>query len=39
MRMPSDQFAIEVVQHIGYREMTFVRGHLRIKQHLQQQVA
>ena len=39
MRMPPHQLAVQMIQHVGDREMAFVGRHLRIKQHLQQQIA
>ena len=39
MRMPPNQLAIQVIEHIGDGEVPLVRRHLRIEQHLQQQVA
>jgi hypothetical protein len=39
MRMPPHQLVVQMVQHIGNGEMALVGRHLRIKQHLQQQVA
>ena len=39
MRMPADQFAVQMVEHIGDGEVALVGGHLRIEQHLQQQIA
>ena len=39
MRMPADQLAVQMVKHIGNREVSFVRRHLRIEQNLQQQIA
>ena len=37
--MPAHQLAIQMVQHLGNGEMALVGRHLRIKQHLQQQIA
>ncbi len=39
MRMPPHQFPVQVIQHIRNREVPLIRRHLRIKQHLQQQIA
>ena len=37
--MPPDQLAVQMIEHIGDREVAFVGRHLRVEQHLQQQVA
>ncbi len=37
--MPPDQLAVQMIEHVGDGEMPLVGRHLRIKQHLQQQVA
>ena len=37
--MPVHQFVRKPVQHIIHREVAFLARHLRIEQHLQQQVA
>ena len=37
--MPAHQLAVQVVEHIGDGEMALVGRHLRIEQHLQQQIA
>ena len=37
--MAANQFSIQVVEHIGNREVTVVGRHLGIKQDLQEQVA
>ena len=39
MRVTANQLAIQLVEHFGDSEVTLVCGHLRIEQHLQQQVA
>jgi len=39
MRMPPDQLAVQLVEHVGDGEMPFVRRQLGIEQNLQQQVA
>ena len=37
--MPPHQLAVQMVQHVGNGEMAIVGGHLRVKEHLQHQVA
>lgn len=37
--MPANQLAIQMIDHIGDGEVSLVCGHLRIEEHLQQQVA
>ncbi len=39
MRMPPDQLAVQMPQHIDDREVAGLIPHLRVEQHLQQQVA
>ena len=37
--MAANQLAVQMIEHIGDGEVAFVGRHLRIEQHLQQQVA
>ena len=37
--MPPDELAVQMVQYIGDGEVAFVGRHLRVEQHLQQQIA
>ncbi len=39
MRVPSNQLAVEMIEDLGNCEVAFVRRHLGVKKHLQQQVA
>ena len=39
VRMAANQLAVQALQHVRDREMAFVGRHLRIKEHLQKQIA